>query len=49
MGDEGKARAYFEQIRADLPDTPYAKRAVAWLETGNLTETQCIGCHNAHN
>jgi hypothetical protein len=49
MGDESKARGYFERIRADLPDTPYAKRAAAWLETGKLAETQCIGCHNAHN
>jgi tetratricopeptide (TPR) repeat protein len=49
LGDEEKARKYFEQIRAELPDTPYAKRAATFLETGKLEETQCIGCHNPHN
>jgi hypothetical protein len=49
MGDEEKARVYFEQIRADLPGTPYAKRAAAWLETGKVEDTQCVGCHNPHN
>jgi hypothetical protein len=49
LEDEAKARAYFEQIRADLPDTPYAKRATTWLETGKLDDTQCIGCHSSHN
>jgi hypothetical protein len=49
LGDEEKARVYFEQIRADLPNTPYAKRAAIWLETQQLPETQCIGCHNPHN
>jgi hypothetical protein len=49
MGDEEKARVYFEQIRADLPGTPYAKRAATWLETGKVEDTQCVGCHNPHN
>jgi hypothetical protein len=49
MGDEGKARVYFEQIRADLPGTAYAKRAATWLETGKVEDTQCVGCHNPHN
>jgi hypothetical protein len=49
MGDQEKARAHFEQIRADLPGTPYAKRAATWLETGKVEDTQCIGCHNPHN
>jgi tetratricopeptide (TPR) repeat protein len=49
LGDDEKARKYFEQIRADLPDTPYAKRASTFLEAGKLEETRCIGCHNPHN
>jgi hypothetical protein len=49
LGDDDKARVYFEQIRTDLPDTAYAKRAATWLETKKLEETQCIGCHSAHN
>lgn len=49
LGDDASARRYFEKIRADLPETPYAERAAEWLETGKLKETQCIGCHNSHN
>lgn len=49
LGNEEKARAYFEQLRTDLPNSPYAKRASEWLDTGKLTETQCIGCHTPNN
>ena len=49
LGDEPKARAYFEQIEKDLPDTVYAKRAATWLETKSLpaNQTGCVGCHVA--
>jgi tetratricopeptide (TPR) repeat protein len=47
MGNDPKARSYFERIQAELKDTPYAKRAALWLETKSLpaAQTGCIGCH----
>lgn len=47
LGDGDKARAYFEQIRKDLPGTPYAKRADLWMEKGSIPadQTRCVGCH----
>ena len=51
LGDQEKAKAYFEQIRTDLPDSQYAKRAALWLETKSLpaNQTRCIGCHSPAN
>lgn len=47
LGEEAKARTYFEQIRNDLPDTAYAKRANLWMENKSLpvNQTGCVGCH----
>lgn len=47
LGDQAKAAKFFEKIRADLPNTPYAKRAALWMETKSLPVelTQCVGCH----
>jgi hypothetical protein len=28
-----------------MKGTPYAARAVEWLEKGSVSETGCIGCH----
>lgn len=49
IGQEEKATAYFERIRAALPDTPYAASAGKWLATKSLTprEGGCLGCHVA--
>jgi hypothetical protein len=49
LGDEAKATLYFERIRTEMPNTPYAKRAAIWFETKTLTAAQssCIGCHTA--
>lgn len=49
LGEEVKARQYFEKIRTDLPNTVYAKRAATWLETKSLpvSQTGCVGCHTA--
>lgn len=49
LGDEAKARKFFELIRTDLPNTEYAKRAGLWMETKSLPveKTQCVGCHVA--
>ena len=49
MGNDEKAREYFERILAELGGTVYEKRAQAWL--GNKPESRspaffaCIGCH----
>lgn len=47
LGDEAKAAHYFGRLKAEMPGTPYAKRANIWLETKTLTpaQTACIGCH----
>ncbi len=49
LGDQAKAEKFFELIRTDLPNTVYAKRAAAWMETKTLPveQTQCVGCHVA--
>lgn len=46
-GDQAKATEYFEKIKAELPNTGYAKRANLWMETKSLPveQTGCIGCH----
>lgn len=47
MGDHQKAQEWFARIQKELPDTPYAKSAATWLETGSLAPAQagCLGCH----
>jgi len=47
LGQTEKAQQWFERIEKDLPDTPYAKSATAWLLTKNLAPQQagCLGCH----
>ncbi len=47
LGDEDKARQWFERIQKDLPGTPYASSAATWLETKTLTPRQagCLSCH----
>jgi len=49
LGDETKARQYFEQIQRDLPNTAYAKRADLWMQSKSLPleQTGCVGCHVA--
>jgi len=49
LGEEAKAREYFDLILTDLPDTTYAKRAATWAETKSLplNQTGCVGCHSA--
>ncbi len=47
LGDPSKAQKYFEQIRRDLPNTVYAKRADSWMQNKSLRadQTGCVGCH----
>ena len=47
LGEQDKAQQWFERIQRDLPGTPYAKSAAAWLETKTLAPQQagCLSCH----
>jgi tetratricopeptide (TPR) repeat protein len=47
LGQQDKAQQWFERIQKELPGTPYASSAAAWLETKTLAPRQagCLGCH----
>ena len=49
LGEETKAREYFDEIVKTLPGTAYANRANSWMETKSLPveQTGCVGCHVA--
>lgn len=48
LGDQQKARMYFERLIADAPTSGQAPRAKAWMETGTVPKANglgCVGCH----
>jgi hypothetical protein len=49
MGNDGKARGYFERITRDLKGTVYEQKAKAWLEDKAEAKAAdyfaCTGCH----
>jgi tetratricopeptide (TPR) repeat protein len=47
LGDQEKARAWFERIQQELKGTPYEKSANIWVETKSLApaEAGCLSCH----
>src|ERR1700723_1078160 len=47
LGEEDKAKQWFERIQKELPGTPYANSAATWLETKTLEPRQagCLSCH----
>ncbi|HLG99074.1 MAG TPA: hypothetical protein VKX49_22370 [Bryobacteraceae bacterium] len=47
LGDQQKAEQWFTRIAKEMPGTPYAQSAAAWLETKSLAPAQagCLGCH----
>jgi tetratricopeptide (TPR) repeat protein len=48
LGDQQKARMYFERLMADAPTSGQAPRAKAWMETGTVPKANglgCVGCH----
>ena len=49
LGNEAKAKEYFDMVSAKLPTSEYAKRAALWMETKSLpaSKTGCVGCHVA--
>ena len=48
LGQQDKAQQWFERIQKELPGTPYASSAAAWLGTKTLAPQQagCLGCHS---
>jgi tetratricopeptide (TPR) repeat protein len=50
LGDQEKARAFFEQIQSSLKGTAYEKSANLWMETKSLPAAQagCLGCHTGN-
>ena len=49
LGNDAKAKEYFEMVAGKLPDSEYAKRSALWMETKKLpaAKSGCIGCHVA--
>ena len=48
LGDQPKARMYFERLLADAPSSGQAPRAKAWIDTGTVPKANgfgCVGCH----
>ena len=48
LGQPEKARAYFERLTKDAPESGQTAKARAWLDTGTLppaTGLGCVGCH----
>ena len=50
LGDQEKARVFFEQIQTSLKGTAYEKSANLWMETKSLPAAQagCLGCHTGN-
>jgi tetratricopeptide (TPR) repeat protein len=48
LGNQEKARAYFERLIADAPTSGQTPKAREWLATGTLPKSTglgCVGCH----
>ena len=46
LGDENKARTYFEKLLAMGKASPHEEEAKEWLATKKLTgQVRCVGCH----
>jgi tetratricopeptide (TPR) repeat protein len=47
LGDEAKARAYFQRLADEAQGSARQKQAAAFLETGKLVAStqSCVGCH----
>jgi tetratricopeptide (TPR) repeat protein len=48
LGDQQKARMYFERLVTDAPSSGQAPRAKSWMETGTVPKANglgCVGCH----
>lgn len=48
LGQADKARAYFERLLKDAPESGHAPQAQQWLASGSVGEVKglgCVGCH----
>jgi tetratricopeptide (TPR) repeat protein len=48
IGNTEKAEFFFGEVRKQMPDSVYAKRAAKWFETKQplpAAQAQCVGCH----
>lgn len=48
LGNNEKARGYFERLIADAPASGQAPKARTWLSTGSVPKSDglgCVGCH----
>ena len=47
MGNDAKAKEWFQRVSSEVKDSSYQKRADIFLQTGSLTVEQstCGGCH----
>jgi tetratricopeptide (TPR) repeat protein len=48
LGNQAKARVYFERLVADAPTSGQTPRGKAWLETGVVPEAKGLGCYGCH-
>ncbi len=48
LGDNVKARSYFERLVADAPGSGQTPRGRAWLETGAVPPAAGLGCFGCH-
>ena len=49
LGQEAKAREWYQRVADEMKGTPYGARAQKYLDKGTLTpmESVCLGCHTA--
>ena len=48
LGQQDKARAYFERLIKDAPTSGQTPKAKEWMNTGTIPKsngTSCVGCH----
>jgi len=48
LGDQQKAREYFDRLIKDAPSSGQAPRAKQWIETGSVPKGNGLGCTGCH-
>src|SRR5262245_58677950 len=49
LGNNDKARAYFQRIVNECKDSLREKQAIAWLQKGELSSTDAMSCSGCHS